>query len=331
MMKFKNITVAGSGVLGTQIAFQIAFKGFHVTVYDINDEAIAKAKIKMAGLEQTYKDEVDKAEINFDRSTAGLSYNTNLLPGLNKKVSDSIDQSKHDVTSTLGRIDYATDLKSAVVHTDLVIEAIPEVVKIKHDFYKQLAAVAPQKTIFTTNSSTLVPSMFAADTGRPSKFLALHFANEIWKNNTAEIMAHSETDPEVFKQVIEFARAIGMVPIPVQKEQSGYILNSILVPFLDAAEMLYLEGIGDPETIDKTWMLATGAPQGPFGILDVVGITTAYNIIENYAATTGNHKYDQLASLLKINFIDQGKLGVSSGEGFYHYPNPKYAEPGFLE
>lgn len=330
-MNFKNIAVAGSGVLGAQIAFQIAFKGYHVTVYDINDEVIAKAKIKMANLETTYKEEVAKAEANFGKSTADLSYNTNLLPGLNQKVVDSINQSKQSVASTLGRIDYTSDLSSAVADADLIIEAIPEVKEIKHKFYQQLAAVAPAKTIFATNSSTLVPSMFAADTGRPDKFVALHFANEIWKNNTAEIMGHADTSPAVVKEIIDFAKSIGMVPIPVQKEQPGYILNSILVPFLDAAEMLYLEGVGDPETIDKTWMLATGAPQGPFGILDVVGITTAYNIIENYAATTGNHQYDQLANLLKTNFIDQGKLGVSSGEGFYKYPNPKYAQPNFLE
>lgn len=330
-MKFKNITVAGSGVLGVQIAFQIAFKGFHVTVYDINDEVLANAKVKMANLETTYKSEVAKAEENFAKSTANLSYNTNLLPGLNQKVTTAIDQSKQSVSSTLARINYTSDLKEAVVHTDLVIEAIPEVASIKHQFYQQLAPLAPQKTVFTTNSSTLIPSMFAKDTGRPARFLALHFANEIWKNNTAEIMGHAQTDPDVLKDVVAFAREIGMVPIQVQKEQPGYILNSILVPFLDAAEMLYLEGIGDPETIDKTWMLATGAPQGPFGILDVVGITTAYNIIENYAATTGNHEYDQLANLLKTNFIDQGKLGVSSGEGFYKYPNPRYAQPGFLE
>lgn len=330
-MDFKHVTVVGSGVLGAQIAFQIAFKGFRVTVYDINDEVLVNAKVKMANLETTYKEEVAKAESSFEKSTSDLSYNTNLLPGLNQKVTDAINQSKHSVSSTLARINYTSDLKAAVADTDLVIEAIPEVAEIKHKFYKQLAPLAPAKTIFATNSSTLIPSMFAADTGRPDRFLALHFANEIWKNNTAEIMGHAETDPAVFQQVIEFAKAIGMVPIPVQKEQSGYILNSILVPFLDAAEMLYLEGIGEPEMIDKTWMLATGAPQGPFGILDVVGITTAFNIIENYAATTGNHQYDQLANLLKTNFIDQGKLGVSSGEGFYHYPNPKYAQPGFLE
>src|SRR5699024_3321094 len=167
----------------------------------------------------------------------------------------------------------------AVADADFVIEADPEDVDIKTNFYKELGKVAPAKTVFATNSSTLLPSQFAEATGRPEKFLALHFANEIWKNNTAEIMKHPGTDVKYFNEVIEFAKAIGMVPLPLYKEQPGYILNSLLVPFLDAAEMLLLKEVADVETIDNTWMIATGARLGPFSILDVVGINTVYNII----------------------------------------------------
>ncbi|SIC51499.1 3-hydroxyacyl-CoA dehydrogenase [Mycobacteroides abscessus subsp. abscessus] len=91
-------------------------------------------------------------------------------------------------------------------------------------------------------------------------------------------MGHPGTSKEVFDDVIEFAKAIGMVALPVHKEQPGYILNSLLVPFLEAGQKLLLNGVADPETIDKTWMIATGAPKGPFAILDIVGVTTAYNI-----------------------------------------------------
>jgi 3-hydroxyacyl-CoA dehydrogenase len=148
-----------------------------------------------------------------------------------------------------------------------VIEAIPEVVQIKTDFYKELGKVAPKKTIFATNSSALLPSQFAEATGRPDKFLALHFANSVWKNTTAEVMKHPGTDEIVFRDVIEFAKAIGMVALPLQKEQPGYILNSLLIPLLEAAQMLLLKEVADVETIDKTWMIATGAPEGPFAIL----------------------------------------------------------------
>ncbi|PKF86953.1 3-hydroxybutyryl-CoA dehydrogenase [Bacillus sp. BA3] len=298
-MNYQNITIAGSGVLGSQIAFQTAFKGFNVSVYDINDEALERAKDRITNLKPYYKEDISAAE--------------------------------EDLNTAYTRISFHSDLSASVAEADLVIEAIPEVVQIKTDFYTELGKVAPKKTIFATNSSTLLPSQFAEATGRPKKFLALHFANEIWKNNTAEIMKHPGTDSEVFEEVIDFAKAIGMVPLPLHKEQPGYILNSLLVPLLDAAQMLLLKGVADTETIDKTWMVATGAPLGPFAILDVVGINTAYNISLAKAKATGDPEIEKLANLLKTEYIDKGKIGREAGEGFYKYPNPNFAKPDFLK
>ncbi|EMA6344091.1 3-hydroxyacyl-CoA dehydrogenase [Bacillus cytotoxicus] len=287
-MNYKNITVAGSGVLGSQIAFQTAFKGFHVFVYDINDEALERAKKHFNQLMMNYQKDLNATE--------------------------------EDVRVAYNRLSFTSDLATAVADADLVIEAIPEVAQIKTDFYTKLGNLAPEKTIFTTNTSTLLPSQFAEATGRPEKFLALHFANEIWKNNTAEVMRHPKTDMKVFDEVIEFAKAIGMVALPLHKEQPGYILNSLLVPFLEAAQMLLLNEVADPETIDKTWMVATGAPNGPFAILDIVGITTAYNISYE-KGKAGDKKSEKLAKLLKTEYIDKGKLGIATGEGFYKYSN----------
>lgn len=298
-MNYQNITVAGSGVLGSQIAYQTAFKGFNVSVYDINDEVLERAKERINGLKEHYKKDLNATD--------------------------------EEVNSAYERISFNSNLPKAVADADLVIEAIPEVVQIKTDFYNELGKVAPEKTIFATNSSTLLPSQFADATGRPAKFLALHFANEIWKNNTAEVMKHPGTDMKVFNEVIEFAKAIGMVALPLYKEQPGYILNSLLVPLLDAAQLLLLNEVADAETIDKTWMIATGAPQGPFAILDVVGINTAYNITLAKAKATGSQEYEKLAELLKSEYIDKGKLGRATGEGFYTYPNPNFMKPGFLE
>ncbi|MEF2966662.1 3-hydroxyacyl-CoA dehydrogenase [Paenibacillus sp. M1] len=298
-MNFKNITVAGSGVLGSQIAYQTAFKGFNVTVYDINDEALERAKERIQGLKPHYQQDLGAAQ-------------------------DEVDQA-------FNRITFHSDLSKAVAEADLVIEAVPEVVQIKTDFYTKLGQVAPEKTVFATNSSTLLPSQFAAATGRPAKFLALHFANEIWKNNTAEIMKHPGTDMSVFNEVIAFAKAIGMVALPLHKEQPGYILNSLLVPLLEAAQQLLVREVADVETIDKTWMVATGAPQGPFAILDVVGINTAYNIGNAKAEATGDPEFKKIAELLKTEYIDKGKLGRATGEGFYKYPNPSFLEPDFLK
>ncbi|GIN86145.1 hypothetical protein J6TS2_25310 [Heyndrickxia sporothermodurans] len=131
--------------------------------------------------------------------------------------------------------------------------------------------------------------------------------------------------------MIEFAKAIGMVTLPLHKEQPGYILNSLLVPLLDAAQMLLVKEITDPETIDKTWMVGTGAPLGPFAILDVVGINTAYNITLAKVQATGDENIKKLADLLKTEYIDKGKLGRATGEGFYTYPNPSFESPDFLK
>lgn len=295
----KKVTVAGSGVLGSQIAYQSAFHGFAVTVYDITNEALATAKERIQALKPLYQADLCATE----------------------------DQ----VNEAYARLQFESDLAKAVADADLVIEAIPEVVSIKTEFYTKLGKVAPTKTLFATNSSTLLPSQFAEATGRPSKFLALHFANTIWKNNTAEVMKHEGTDEAVFNEIIDFAKAIGMVALPLYKEQPGYILNSLLVPFLDAAEMLLVKEVADPETIDKTWMIATGAPLGPFAILDVVGINTAYNIVKAKAEATGDAMQQKLAEMLKAEYIDKNKLGRATGEGFYTYPDPSFAKPDFLQ
>lgn len=298
-MDYKKITVAGSGVLGSQIAYQTAFKGFDVTIYDINDEAIEGSKKRLAKLKKNYRNDMGASE--------------------------------KEVDAAYGRLSFHTNLAEAVADADLVIEAIPEVAAIKTAFYTELGKAAPDKTVFATNSSTLLPSQFAEATGRPEKFLALHFANTIRINNTAEIMKHPGTADSVFEDMIKFAEAIGMVALPLHKEQPGYILNSLLVPFLEAAELLLVKEVADVETVDKTWMIATGAPLGPFAILDVVGINTAHNIVQAKAAATGNPKFVELAHMLKTQYLDKGKLGRETGEGFYSYPNPSFMKEDFLK
>ncbi|MCT6873960.1 MAG: 3-hydroxyacyl-CoA dehydrogenase [Bifidobacterium sp.] len=296
MTDIEQVTVAGGGVLGSQIAYQCAFKGKNVTVYDIGNEAVAAAKERVEALRTAYKRDIQATDEQFD---AGL-----------------------------GRMSFTTDLGEAAKNADLVIEAIPEKPSIKHDFYQSLAKLAPQDTIFASNSSTYVPSTFAADTGRPDKFLNLHFANQIWLMNTAEIMGTDQTDPDIYNRIVSFAREIGMVPIQLHKEQPGYVLNTLLMPLMGAAGMLWAHDVADPQTIDKTWMIATGAPKGPFGFYDMVGLRTAYNILCQRQGD--NPQAKPLLDKLKA-MIDQGKLGEETGQGFYQYPDPDYRDPGFLK
>ena len=213
------------------------------------------------------------------------------------------------------------DLSKAVADADLVIESMAENVEDKIAFYKKLAPLLPAKTLIVTNSSTLLPSKFAKYTGRPDKYLSLHFANSIWKNNTAEIMAQSQTDSRNFDAIMQFAADIRMIPLPVRKEKSGYLLNSMLVPLLFAGMDLYVNGISDPQSIDKAWELGTGAPKGPFRILDTVGLTTAHNIVKMYLkvpSVLAPYNFKGMDKMLR-KYIDEGKLGMSSGEGFYKY------------
>lgn len=286
MSKIRKVTVLGSGVLGAQIAFQVAYCGFEVCVYDISDEAVAKARQRFDGLAAIYIKEVPGADAENTRAAAAA-------------------------------IKTFTDLAAAVADADLVIEAIPEVLALKRQTYEKLGQVAPAKTLFATNSSTLLPSAMKDATGRPDRFLALHFANRIWKFNTAEVMGTVDTDPAVFDTLLAFAKDIGMVPIPVHKEKAGYVLNSLLVPLLNAAAELAAGGYAQPHDVDKVWKIATGAPLGPFEIYDIIGLTTPYNILAH-----GNEQTKALAAWLKVNYIDKGKLGIASGEGFYRYSSP---------
>jgi 3-hydroxyacyl-CoA dehydrogenase len=279
-----NLTVLGTGVLGSQIAFQAAYRGKDVVAYDLTDEILARLPERWDYLAARYR-------------------------------TDLPDATDERLAAAVARIRTSSDLADAVSGADLVIEAVPEVLDIKRDTWAKVGAVAPEQTIFATNSSTLLPSAIADATGRPERFLALHFANEIWRNNTGEVMGHAGTDPAAFEAVAAFAEEIGMLAIRVLKEQPGYILNSLLVPFLDAAAKLYVRGVADPETVDLTWRKATGAPVGPFQILDIIGMETPYQL----GRASEDAEMRAFAEILKRDFIDRGRLGIAVGKGFYDY------------
>ena len=309
-MDFKKVTVAGGGVLGSQIAFQSAFWGFDVTVWLRSDASIGRAKPKFERLRTIYLQTLEAAKTNPAAWARGF--------GPERPDDAGIDALKEQVERAYASLKLTTSYDEAA-DADLVIESIAEDPAQKIAFYQELAKHLPERTVIATNSSTMLPSAFAEATGRPEKYLALHFANEIWRNNTGEVMGHAGTGQAYYDQVVEFAEAIGMVPLCLHKEQPGYILNSMLVPFLNAAEALWANGIADPETIDKTWQLGTGAPAGPFRILDVVGLTTAYNIvIMDPRSKDPETVQGKIASKLKAK-IDAGETGVNAGKGFFDY------------
>ncbi len=317
-MSIKNVVLAGGGVLGSQIAYQTAYKGFNVTVWLRSEASIGRAKPKFERLLKIYL-----ADLESMRERCGSEsplFSRGLVPDLKNLTPEKIDELKKRAEDAFHSIKYELNMEEAVKDADLVIESVAENPEDKVKFYTQLAQYLPEKTIIATNSSTMLPSAFADYTGRPEKYLALHFANEIWKNNTAEIMGHDRTDPAFYEEVAQFAADISMVPLRLKKEQPGYILNSILVPFLNAAQALLVNGVADPQTIDLTWTMGTGAPNGPFRILDIVGLTTAYNIVSMNPEATSNPDSTaaKIAKTLK-EYIDAGKTGINAGEGFYKY------------
>lgn len=315
-MNIKNVVLIGGGVLGSQIAYQTAYKGFNVTIWLRSDDSIGRSKPKIERLHGIYAEELERTKVSLGGNPV---YSRGLISNIESITEKDIDDLKLKSDKAYESIKFTTDLTAAVADADLIIEALAEDVNQKTEFYRKLAPLMPEKTIVVTNSSTLLPSQFAEATGRPEKYMALHFANEIWKNNTAEVMGHVATSQKVYDIVAKFAEDIGMVPLLLKKEQPGYILNSMLVPFLSAAEMLLAKEIADPQTIDMTWKLATGSPAGPFQILDIVGLTTAYNIvIMNPEVKNPESIPGKIAAILK-EYIDAGKTGVNAGEGFYKY------------
>jgi len=311
-MNFKKVVIAGGGVLGSQIALQSAYKGKEVKIWLRSEGSIGRAQPKLERVKNIYLHTLEAMKTNPAAYCRGLTDSKELS-------AKDLDELKARTIKAFESIKLTTSYEEAFKDADLVIEAIAEIPEEKIEFYKKMDKYLPEHTVIVTNSSTLLPSQLAEYTGRPEKYLALHFANEIWKNNSAEIMAHPGTDQKYYDEIVEFATEIGMVPLKLKKEQAGYILNSMLVPFLNSAEALLAKDVADPQTIDLTWKIATGAPAGPFQILDIVGLRTAYNIVNNYPDSKNpKTTHGMIVKMLK-EYIDQGKTGINAGEGFYSY------------
>ncbi|MBQ6622406.1 MAG: 3-hydroxyacyl-CoA dehydrogenase [Mogibacterium sp.] len=319
-MTKKKVVVAGGGVLGTQIGLICAYHDCDTTFWLRSESSIGRTMPKIERYSALMIEDLEKAKALIGNPVGAMLYPRGLIADWQGITAEKIDELVAQAQKRLEEnVHIELDMAKAVKGADIVIESMSENPEAKIGVYEALRDLLDEETILCTNSSTLLPSMFAEYTGRPEKYCALHFANTIWKNNTAEIMGHPGTSPEVYQEVVKFAAEIGMVPLQLHKEQPGYILNSMLVPFLSAAQGLWANGVSDPETIDLTWRLATGAPAGPFQILDIVGLETAYNINQMKPASQqeGTTEY-KIGELLKEK-IDRGEKGVNFGKGFYEY------------
>ena len=310
-MAIEKVVVAGGGVLGSQIAFQTAYCGFDVTIWLRSEGSIGRTQPKIDSVYKSYIEAIEGMADGSGTWCAGIADSN--APFNKEACLAKVEQAYKNLKLEL-------DMAKAVSDADLVIESMSEDPKAKIDVYQKLAPLLPEKALLASNSSTLLPSQFAKFTGRPEKYGSLHFANSIWKNNTAEVMGHDGTSKETFDKLMEFANQIRMIALPVRKEKSGYLLNSMLVPFLLSGLDLWASGVSDPKSIDIAWEHGTGAPKGPFRIIDTVGLPTAYNIVLQFQSIPGllNPLFKKM--MLPYNYKTMAKLlkeMIDKGESFY--------------
>ena len=282
-MTLQKICILGAGTLGSRVALQSAISGFSVSIFDL----------KQASL--------DSAMLTMQKILRQLVRAGNLT--------------ESQVPGILQRVQPTLDLGEALKGADLVNESVTEDVTIKKALWTQVGQLADPNTWLTTNTSYLLPSQFAEETGRPQQFCAFHF-----------IMPHSGTDPALIEVLEELGRQLNQVPVIVRKENPGYLFNTMLMALLGAAGKLITREVGSIEDIDKSWMVNFHMPMGPFGILDSIGLDTAWHVTHKMPDSASQ----AFAALLKT-YIEQGKLGEKTGEGFYSYPNPRYREADFIQ
>jgi 3-hydroxybutyryl-CoA dehydrogenase len=288
----QQVLVVGAGAIGRQIAVACAAHGLDVTLFDVNPEALISA-------------EAECRERLFDAVSTHAAFSRG--PGV-------------------GEIRTSIDAAMAAAGADLLIESVPERLPLKREVFRQFAALCPPKTIFTTNTSVLMPSMLLAATGRPDRFAALHF---VMNSAMTEIMPTDRTSPDTIATLEQFSRRIEHLPIRCHREQPGHLVNTMLMSLNNAGLTLVANGVASFEEVDRAWMKSTGSPRGPFGWLDLVGLDTALEIAEYGARATGSSQTKKNCELLR-QYVDQGLLGVKSGQGFYTYPGAAFEHPQFL-
>lgn len=293
----KRVLVVGAGTMGQQIGLQCALYGYDVTLHDISQEVLDDAMARVAGYAAQM---VEERHIKQRQADAALA-----------------------------RITATVDAGEAASEADLISESVPEDPGLKGKVFAQFNTLCPARTIFTTNTSSLIPSMFAEATGRPAQFLAFHFHQPVWQANVADVMPHPGTSDETVALVEGFARRIGQIPIVLHRENYGYVFNAMYNALNTAAISLAARGVATVEDIDRAWMVVMKSPFGPLGTLDVVGLDTAWHITNYWAEQLDDKELKKNAAFLK-EYVDAGRLGVKSGQGFYSYPDPAYLAPGFI-
>jgi 3-hydroxybutyryl-CoA dehydrogenase len=292
----KSVCIVGSGFMGSQIGLQCAVHGYHVLMHDASESALQRCRDEQAAM---LDEQIEASVVSADQRQA-----------------------------ILDRIQFTGSLSEAASTTDLVFEAAREDLDVKRDLFRTLDEICPPHTILATNSSSLRVSRIESATNRPDKVLNTHFIQAVWKHPFVELMRGTTTSDATLEAVREFARSIGLIPILVRREVTGFILARVWRAVKKEALHLVDSGVATPEDVDRTWMIAMEAPLGPFVLMDRIGLDVIRDIEMVYYEESGDDS-DAPPKVL-LDKIEKGELGVKTGKGFYTYPNPAYESPEFL-
>ncbi len=283
-MDIKKPFVIGAGIMGAGVGQLCAQKGYEVTIVDISEEIVEKAKGKVrAGLSRR----VEKGKIT-----------------------------QEEMESVLSRMNWSTDLDLAK-ESDFVVEAASENLGVKKEIFKELDSICLPETILATNTTALSVSEVASVTSRADKVIGMHFFNPAVIMKLVEIIRGEKTSEETIATAKKFAENLGKVPIATSKEAPAGIVSRILGGLFNEAVVVYSEGIASPEDIDEAMKLGAGHPLGPLALIDMIGLDIHLAKMETLYEKFKDERYKPPEVIRKM--VAEGKLGKKSGEGFYKY------------
>jgi 3-hydroxybutyryl-CoA dehydrogenase len=286
-MKIKKVGVLGCGLMGSGIAQVAAQSGYDTVVVEVDQKFLDKG---MSGIDKSLGKFVEKGKMS-----AG------------------------DKDSCLKRLKGSVSLKD-LAECDIVIEAITENPKIKKETYAAIDSIVKKDAIFASNTSSLTVTELSMATARPKQFVGLHFFNPVPLMKLVEVVRTILTSDDTFNTAFDFAKSLGKEPVAC-RDNSGFIVNRLLVPYLLDAIRAYEEGVGSIEDIDKAMQLGCGYPMGPFTLLDFVGLDTTYYITDVMFNEYREKRFASPALLRKM--VLAGRFGRKSGAGFYDYSGEK--------
>ena len=294
MAEIRKVGVLGGGLMGSGIAQVAAQAGLQTVVREVSDTVCQKAK---SGIEKTLAKGIEKGKVTAEQRDACMS-----------KLAFTVDV-------------------AALKDCDIIIEAVVEDLEVQNALWKELNAVCPEHTIFASNTSSLTIAAMAAAAGRPDRMVGLHFFNPVPLMKLVEVVKTVTTSQETFDRAFAFAKSLGKEPIAA-KDNSGFVVNLLLVPYLIDAINALESGVASVSDIDKGMMLGTGYPMGPFTLLDFVGLDTTYKIAEIMFDEYREKRYAPPPLLKRM--VLAGMYGKKSGKGFYDYSSnpPKVSELG---